>query len=116
MSDATGFGTGGTSGLLTAGINSNSPSCNTTDPGTDFTYELNSALQQCRPYTWEGYETAVQPLTIIGLIPLGKVRRLLLDVLICLTYHLRRLFFLLHKVTPTLGRLMSLLEPTLCLL
>ncbi|KAF8610628.1 hypothetical protein BDV93DRAFT_540348 [Ceratobasidium sp. AG-I] len=72
MSDATGFGTGGTSGLLTAGINGNTPSCNTTDPGTDFTYQLNSALQQCRPYTWEGYQDAVQPVTITGLIPLGK--------------------------------------------
>ncbi|KAG9104181.1 hypothetical protein FRC06_004818 [Ceratobasidium sp. 370] len=72
MSDATGFGTGGTSGLLTAGVDSHSQSCNTTDPGTDFTYELNSALQQCRPYRWEGYTGAVQPVTIYGLIPLGK--------------------------------------------
>ncbi|KAG8692166.1 hypothetical protein FRC08_009972 [Ceratobasidium sp. 394] len=72
MSDATGFGTGGTSGLLTAGVDSKSQSCNTTDPGTDFTYQLNTALQQCRPYRWEGYTGAVQPITIYGLIPLGK--------------------------------------------
>ncbi|KAG8746694.1 hypothetical protein FRC10_003998 [Ceratobasidium sp. 414] len=72
MSDTTGFGTGGTSGLLTAGVDGNSQSCNLTDPGTDFTYQLNSALQQCRPYRWEGYTGAVQPVTIYGLIPLGK--------------------------------------------
>ncbi|CUA72408.1 hypothetical protein RSOLAG22IIIB_01076 [Rhizoctonia solani] len=70
MSDATGVGTGGTSGILTASTGSNS--CNTTDPGTDFVYSLDRSLQQCRPYTWNHYETAVQPITITGLIPLGK--------------------------------------------
>ncbi|QRW14872.1 alphaherpesvirus glycoprotein E domain protein [Ceratobasidium sp. AG-Ba] len=72
MSDSTGFGSGGTSGLLTAGIDDNSQSCNTTDPGTDFTYDLPSALQQCQPYTWSNYYAATLPLTIYGLIPLGK--------------------------------------------
>lgn len=72
MSDSTGFGSGGTSGLLTAGTNSSSQSCNTTDPGTDFTYDLPNALQQCQPYTWSNYFAATQPITIFGLIPLGK--------------------------------------------
>ncbi|KAG8691924.1 hypothetical protein FRC11_004853 [Ceratobasidium sp. 423] len=70
MSDATGVGSGGTSGIITAGTGSSS--CNTTDPGTDFFYSLDSSLQQCRPYTWSHYETAVQPITVTGLIPLGK--------------------------------------------
>ncbi|CAE6440020.1 hypothetical protein ACGC1H_004699 [Rhizoctonia solani] len=70
MSDATGVGTGGTSGILTASTGTGS--CNTTDPGTDFTYSLDRSLQQCRPYIWNHYETAVQPITITGLIPLGK--------------------------------------------
>ncbi|KAG8678458.1 hypothetical protein FRC09_019823, partial [Ceratobasidium sp. 395] len=64
MSDATGMGAGGTSGLLTAGVDGGSQSCNLTDPGTDFTYELNGALRQCQPYRWEGYSGAVQPVTI----------------------------------------------------
>lgn len=71
MSDATGVGTGGTSGVLTAASGSG---CNTTDPGTPFTYSLDRSLQQCRPYTWSNYANAVQPVTITGLIPLGKVR------------------------------------------
>ncbi|CAE6432704.1 unnamed protein product [Rhizoctonia solani] len=70
MSDATGVGSGGTSGILTAGTGNGS--CNTTDPGTDFVYSLDRSLQQCRPYIWSHYETAVQPITITGLIPLGK--------------------------------------------
>ncbi|KAH7340431.1 hypothetical protein B0J17DRAFT_651324 [Rhizoctonia solani] len=70
MSDATGVGSGGTSGILTAGTGNSS--CNTTDPGTDFVYSLDLSLQQCRPYIWSHYETAVQPITITGLIPLGK--------------------------------------------
>ncbi|KAF8710465.1 hypothetical protein RHS03_02207, partial [Rhizoctonia solani] len=70
MSDATGVGSGGTSGILTAGTGTTS--CNTTDPGTDFVYSLDRSLQQCRPYIWSHYESASQPITITGLIPLGK--------------------------------------------
>ncbi|CAE6416773.1 unnamed protein product [Rhizoctonia solani] len=33
---------------------------------------LDRSLQQCRPYIWSHYEGAVQPITITGLIPLGK--------------------------------------------
>lgn len=70
MSDATGVGTGGTSGVLTAGTGSGN--CNTTDPDTPFTYSLVSSLQQCQPYVWNDYGKAVQPITITGFIPLGK--------------------------------------------
>lgn len=48
MSDSTGFGTGGTSDVMTVGSSVGGTSCNTTDPGVEFYYELNSALQQCR--------------------------------------------------------------------
>ncbi|CCO26214.1 hypothetical protein BN14_00232 [Rhizoctonia solani AG-1 IB] len=69
-SNATGVGSGGTSGILTAGTGDGS--CNTTDSQTDFVYSLDRSLQQCRPYIWSHYEGAVQPITITGLIPLGK--------------------------------------------
>jgi hypothetical protein len=48
MSDSTGFGAGGTTNVLTVGPSVGGSSCNTTDPGVDFTFELNDALQQCR--------------------------------------------------------------------
>jgi len=52
--------------------NSLGGSCNTTDPGVDFPFELNSALQQCRPYVFSGYSQAIQPVVVFGLIPLGQ--------------------------------------------
>ncbi|KAF8078693.1 hypothetical protein FPV67DRAFT_1604133 [Lyophyllum atratum] len=70
MSDATAYGSGGTTDLLTTGA-SQGGSCNTVDPGVDFSFELNSALQQCRPYSFTGFTKAVQPVTIIGTIPGG---------------------------------------------
>ncbi|RDB28952.1 hypothetical protein Hypma_015596 [Hypsizygus marmoreus] len=70
MSDATGFATGGSSDALTSGV-SRGGSCDFKDPGVDFLFELNSALQQCRPYVFSGYADAIQPLTIIGTIPGG---------------------------------------------
>ena len=48
MSDSTGIGSGGTSQLYTVGSSVSGISCNTTDNGVDFTFEANSALQQCR--------------------------------------------------------------------
>lgn len=48
MSDSTGFGSGGTSPLLTVGPPVSGTNCNTTDPGTSFTFSLPNALQQCR--------------------------------------------------------------------
>ncbi|KAK7059029.1 hypothetical protein VNI00_001653 [Paramarasmius palmivorus] len=77
MSDATGFGSGGTTELLTVG-SSKGGSCNTTEPDVAFSYQLNSALQQCRTFTFSDYSGAIQPVTIIvmhisfGLIPGGQ--------------------------------------------
>ncbi|KNZ78538.1 hypothetical protein J132_00396 [Termitomyces sp. J132] len=71
MSDATGYGSGGTTNLQTTGA-SQGGLCNTTDPGTDFQFELNSALQQCRPYFFSNYGGAIQPVTIVGTIPGGQ--------------------------------------------
>lgn len=48
MSDATGFGTGGTSELLTVGEPVGSASCNTSNPALSFEFSLPSSLQQCR--------------------------------------------------------------------
>ncbi|TFK56983.1 hypothetical protein OE88DRAFT_1650518 [Heliocybe sulcata] len=73
MSDATGFGSGGVSDLVNVGQSVGNVNCNTTDPGVDFDYQLNTALQQCRPYTFSEYTGAVQPITIAGIIPGGNV-------------------------------------------
>jgi len=48
MSDATGFGTGGTSELLTVGAPVGSTSCNTSSPSLAYSFSLPSSLQQCR--------------------------------------------------------------------
>lgn len=72
MSDGTGFGSGGTSQVFTVGSSVTGTNCNTTDPGTAFTFELPDALQQCNPYTFKGYSGAILPITIYGLIPGGQ--------------------------------------------
>ncbi|KAF9481016.1 hypothetical protein BDN70DRAFT_931251 [Pholiota conissans] len=71
MSDATGFNSGGTTDILTVGA-SQGGTCNTTDPGVAFSYQLNDALQQCRPFSFSGYSAATQPVTITGIIPAGN--------------------------------------------
>ncbi|KAG6912020.1 hypothetical protein DXG01_000268 [Tephrocybe rancida] len=71
MSDATGYATGGTTNIQTVGA-SQGGVCNTTDPGIDYSFELNTALQQCRPYVISGYTGAVQPVTVIATIPGGQ--------------------------------------------
>ena len=48
MSDSTGFESGGTSDVLTVGSSISDASCDTTEPGPDFTFEANAALLQCR--------------------------------------------------------------------
>ncbi|EPQ60555.1 hypothetical protein GLOTRDRAFT_113163 [Gloeophyllum trabeum ATCC 11539] len=73
MSDATGFGSGGVSELIAVGKSVGNKQCNTTDPGVAFEYQLNTALQQCRPYTFSAYSGAVQPVTIMGLVPGGQI-------------------------------------------
>ncbi|KAL5535476.1 hypothetical protein ACEPAF_3570 [Sanghuangporus sanghuang] len=72
MSDSTGFESGGTSGVLTVGSSVSGASCNTTEPSPDFLFDANSALQQCRAFTFSRYNGAVQPVRILGLIPLGQ--------------------------------------------
>jgi hypothetical protein len=72
MSDATGFGSGGTTNILTVGASVSGSTCDTTDPGVAYTFQLNTVLQQCRPYTFSGYSGATQPVTIMALIPRGQ--------------------------------------------
>ncbi|KAF8140320.1 hypothetical protein EV363DRAFT_341458 [Boletus edulis] len=73
MSDATGFGTGGISELLTVGEPVNGASCNTTNPTLAYSFSLPSSLQQCSSYVFNGYDGAVLPVTITGFIPGGDV-------------------------------------------
>ncbi|KAI0375102.1 hypothetical protein BV20DRAFT_248219 [Pilatotrama ljubarskyi] len=72
MSDSTGFASGGISKLIPIGKSSGKNTCNTTDPGVDFTYEANDALAQCRSYSFTNYDNAVQPITLVGVIPGGS--------------------------------------------
>ncbi|GBE78023.1 hypothetical protein BKA93DRAFT_171489 [Sparassis latifolia] len=71
MSDANGFASGGTSDILTVGPPPNGAQCNTTAPAVDFFYDTNSALVQCRTYTFNNYVGAVLPVTVTGVIPGG---------------------------------------------
>ena len=48
MSGATGFGSGGTSLVTQVGPPISGKSCNTSDPGVDFSLNLDSAFTQCR--------------------------------------------------------------------
>ncbi|KAG1862212.1 hypothetical protein F4604DRAFT_1957434 [Suillus subluteus] len=72
MSDATGFGSGGTSPILKVGNPVAKNNCNTTGPSVDFTFDLPTSLQQCNGYIFDGYDNAVQPITITALIPGGE--------------------------------------------
>ncbi|KAF8886324.1 hypothetical protein BD779DRAFT_1441748 [Infundibulicybe gibba] len=71
MSDGSGFGSGGSTALLQIGAPHGSINCNTISPGVAFFFQLNSALQQCRPYIFSAYSGAIQPVTIKGIIPNG---------------------------------------------
>ncbi|KAF5374780.1 hypothetical protein D9758_000350 [Tetrapyrgos nigripes] len=70
MSDSTNYGSGGDTSDLQVGA-SKGGQCNTTDPGVDFLFQLNTALQQCRAFTFSNYDDAKQPITILGIIPSG---------------------------------------------
>lgn len=72
MSDATGFGSGGTTNVLIVGAPVANNNCNTTITSPDFTFELPSALTQCNGYTFSNYDGAVQPITITAVIPGGE--------------------------------------------
>ncbi|PFH50812.1 hypothetical protein AMATHDRAFT_60460 [Amanita thiersii Skay4041] len=72
MSDAQGFATGGTTDVLTVGPPSKGGKCDTKGPSISFPFQLNSALQQCRPFRVDGYNQAVQPVSFYGVIPNGQ--------------------------------------------
>ncbi|CCM05205.1 uncharacterized protein FIBRA_07414 [Fibroporia radiculosa] len=71
MSDASGFGSGGVSDVIHVGPPAGSSQCNAATGHPDFTFQTNSALAQCRAYTFSAYTGAVQPINITGLIPGG---------------------------------------------
>ncbi|KAH7913020.1 hypothetical protein BJ138DRAFT_702813 [Hygrophoropsis aurantiaca] len=72
LSDATGFENGATSSLLVVGNSTGNINCSTTGPAIAFTFDVQRwPLQQCRPYTFSGYENAILPVTIMGLISSG---------------------------------------------
>ncbi|KAG8806848.1 hypothetical protein FRC18_005867 [Serendipita sp. 400] len=71
MSDATGFGAGGNSDLLSVGGSSTNAQCNTTDPGAPFTFRFATAIEQCGQYSFSDYSAANEPVTIRGIIPVG---------------------------------------------
>ncbi|KAG9053156.1 hypothetical protein FS842_008606, partial [Serendipita sp. 407] len=71
MSDATGFGAGGNSDLLSVGGSSTNAQCNTTDPGAPFTFRFATAIEQCGQYLFSDYSAANEPVTIRGIIPVG---------------------------------------------
>jgi len=60
--------------VLTVGASIGGSSCNTTGPAIAFSFQLNSALTQCIPFTFTGYADtgAVQPVTIAAFIPGGN--------------------------------------------
>ncbi|KZT72811.1 hypothetical protein DAEQUDRAFT_762623 [Daedalea quercina L-15889] len=70
MSDASGFGSGGVSDMITVG--SGSSSCDRSLQAADFTFQANSALNQCRYFAFTDYTGATQPVTITGVIPGGE--------------------------------------------
>ncbi|PIL31854.1 hypothetical protein GSI_06558 [Ganoderma sinense ZZ0214-1] len=69
MSDSSGFASGGVSKVITVGAAASGNTCNTTDPGVDFTFDTPSALAQCR---FDDYTAAVQPIVIKGIVPGGS--------------------------------------------
>ncbi|KAH7918062.1 hypothetical protein BV22DRAFT_1134887 [Leucogyrophana mollusca] len=72
MSDATGFGSGGVSDIITVGGSVENIGCNTTSQGPNFFYESpNTGFQQCGQYTYENYLGATQPISITALVPGG---------------------------------------------
>ncbi|KAG1791138.1 hypothetical protein EV424DRAFT_1549426 [Suillus variegatus] len=68
MSDATGFGSGGTTSNLVVG-SSTANNCGAADPHPPYTFEL-STLTQCSPFTITA-SGAVPPITVGQLIPGG---------------------------------------------
>ncbi|KIO16274.1 hypothetical protein M407DRAFT_86187, partial [Tulasnella calospora MUT 4182] len=57
---------GGTSDLLTVADPVGGATCDTATPSLTFDFQLNTALQQCRPYVISNFNLAAQPVTIYG--------------------------------------------------
>ncbi|KLO13971.1 hypothetical protein SCHPADRAFT_339061 [Schizopora paradoxa] len=73
MSDASGFGSGGISSVLTTGTSATGSACDTTlNAVPAFTFAIPDQLQQCSEFIFDGYSNSTQPNTIRGLIPLGQ--------------------------------------------
>ncbi|KXN83856.1 hypothetical protein AN958_00936 [Leucoagaricus sp. SymC.cos] len=75
MGDATGETTGGISNVMTVGApTAGTQSCNLTDPGVQFYYAADSALQQCKNYPFSLFvqSGAVLPISILVTVPNGE--------------------------------------------
>ncbi|KAG0709444.1 hypothetical protein DFH29DRAFT_793805, partial [Suillus ampliporus] len=73
MSDATAFGSGGTTTILTVGPPIAKNNCNTTLSSPPYTFELSpEPLQQRSQFTVLADSAAVLPVAIVGLIPGGQ--------------------------------------------
>jgi hypothetical protein len=74
MSDATGFGTGGNSDILNVGSSSSGNQCNTTNPGSNVSLQLEDGIQQCGQSTISDYSAAAQRMyPISGLMPVELI-------------------------------------------
>ncbi|KAG2096059.1 uncharacterized protein F5147DRAFT_778421 [Suillus discolor] len=74
MSDATGFGSGGTSNILTVGSSVGDNVCSTAVLSPPYTFQLDPLPPiQCSPWTLLAQSTAVLPITIVQLIPGGQL-------------------------------------------
>ncbi|KAG1812911.1 uncharacterized protein BJ212DRAFT_1368928 [Suillus subaureus] len=73
MSDATGFGSGGTTDVLFVGNPIANNNCNTTVLSTPYMWQLSPLpLLQCSQFTVATDSGAVPPITIVQLIPAGQ--------------------------------------------
>ncbi|KAG2103474.1 uncharacterized protein F5147DRAFT_809225 [Suillus discolor] len=71
MSDATGFGSGGTTNELTVGNSAANNDCGAADPKPPYTFDL-SPLTQCGQFTLTVNGGVVPPITVVQLIPGGE--------------------------------------------
>ncbi|KAH9949235.1 hypothetical protein B0H21DRAFT_144317 [Amylocystis lapponica] len=72
MSDASGFGSGGVSNVITVGPSRDGSQCDTSAQHPDFTFGLSvSQFTECQTVVFTDYAGAVQPLTIFGMVPGG---------------------------------------------
>lgn len=121
MSDAAGVGSGGTSLITQVGPSVSGNSCNTTDPGVDFFYNLDSALTQCRlahcfdtsrPSPFDIY--AIEPTHSAAMTTrYSRLRSLSVVTTYKITCHMRNCRELTHNRDSFLGEIHSSLAPQL---